>query len=149
MKLLAIFACILAVVSAYEFHHMNPGSRCVWGGTAGGGMSCNSLAHTSYDHAFNLISATPGCKQDPLAQSKTSPSYCYNDQLCMFCFAHNDETYLLEEALGPGMIRECKSEGNHCPSASDVHSWKEAGILHKVHNFWGSRAVPLPQEFSS
>jgi len=153
MKLASLFACLVALASAsqpglgLDSPRMNPGSICLWGGSSYGGMTCQFLAHTSYDNAFTLIASLPACASSAAVQASQSPSNCYHEDYCMFCFGHSDEYYLLEESMGV-VVPTCKVGQSSCPKAADIHSWDSTGLLHKVHNFWGSRAIPLPREFS-
>jgi len=120
---------------------MNMGSHC----RTDSDMTCTLPAHTSYDHAFTMAASLPACSgMTPVAGTgHKSPKACYDEQLCMFCFQHVDEYYLIEEAMG-SVKKTCANTGVNqmvCPSSADLQAWHGDGILHKIHNFWGARAI--------
>ena len=115
MKFAAI-ACVLAMASAAS-PIMNMGSHCQWGDAGQGGMTCTLPAHTSYDHAFSLVASMDKC-DDNVASNKG----CYNEQLCMFCFPHVDEYYLIEEAMATP-TPQCEAEATRNITALCAWEW--------------------------
>ena len=148
MMKLAALACLAVFAAAYtrtaqDGQIMNWGSKCV---TEQGSRTCTLPSHTSYDHAFTLAASLPKCTSSalPYADSKG----CYDEDLCMFCFDHVAEYYKIEQAMNLE-IPTCNENHNMiCPAKADLTQWTDTHLLHKIHTFWGARAVQLPREFA-